>query len=74
MKAMLSTRVLGKIVDKVENVYSVRTALFSTESMRTALRDSTCRSIYLTILSLFASSCSILWVLANSGVSRIRTL
>ena len=55
MMAMLSTRVLGKIAENVENVYSIW-AKVSTAKMSTALRDSTCRSIYLTILSL---SCSI---------------
>ena len=73
MMAILSTRVLGKIAENVENVYSIREKEF-TAKMSTALRDSTCRSIYLTILSLRVSSCSISWVLANSGVSRIRTL
>lgn len=59
MKAMLLPRVFGRIADQVENVYSIRSMAFSTVRMRTALRDSTCRSIYLTILFLWASSCSI---------------
>ena len=69
MKAMLLTRVLGKIADKVENVYSVVARWPSMR--RTALRDMMCCSIYLMILSLWVSSRSISGVSANSGVSRI---
>ena len=80
MKAMLLTRALGRRVDRAESVQSMSTGVPSLPSarIRTALTESTCCLIHVTILSLWILFCLIPQVTptsdADPGVSMIRTL